>query len=191
MSDTSGMTPKARIAWPNIFQPRLNDLNGKMEYSCQLLIPKGEEGLEAMKEAAHAAAVKKWGSKIPAGIRSPFRDGDDEKEEMEDYEGMIFVNMKSNDQPGVVDEDVNPIIEPKELMPGDYVRCTFNAYAYDAKGNKGVAFGLRNVQKVGQGTPLKGARTRAEDDFGPVGGGNSGSDAMSREEAEKIGNSIF
>jgi hypothetical protein len=169
---TSGMTPEGRAAWPAIFEAKLNDLNGKMEYSLQLLIPE-EVDLSDMKRHAKAALEKKWGNKPPKGLRSPFRNGTDEKEDFEDYEGVIFINMKSNDKPGVVDQDVNPILDPSELLPGDIVRCTYNAYAYDMKGNKGVAFGLRNVQKIRKGEPMKGGRTRAEDDFGPVSGGGS------------------
>lgn len=162
---TNGMSPKARLSWPNLFEARLNDLSGKVEFSCQLIIDKDEPGLDVMKKAAAAAAEAKWGSNIPKGLRSPFRDGDAEKDDNPDYEGMIFLNMKSNQKPGVVDEDVNPIIDPADLMAGDWVRCTFNAYAYDQKGNRGVAFGLNNVQRVEKGDPLAGSRARAEDDF--------------------------
>ena len=180
---TNGMTPKARLAWPNLFEARLNDLSGKVEFSCQLLIAKDDPGLAVMKQCAAAAAEKKWGKDIPKGMRSPFRDGDDE-EKGPDYEGMIFINMKSNNKPGVVDEDVNPIIDPKELMMGDYVRATFNAYAYDNKGNKGVAFGLNNVQRVARGEPMSGGIARAEDEFGKVG-------EVTSEDAEALVDSMF
>jgi hypothetical protein len=39
-----------------------------------------------------------------------------------------------------------------------------NAYAYDVSGNRGVSFGLGNVQKVADGEALS-SRTTAEDDF--------------------------
>jgi hypothetical protein len=37
-------------------------------------------------------------------------------------------------------------------------------YAYNANGNKGIACGLQNLQKLEDGEPL-GGRSRAEDDF--------------------------
>lgn len=189
-SKTSGMTPEARIAWPNLFEARLNDLNGKMEYSCQLLISKDDPGLPALKACAAAAAEKKWGGNVPKNLRSPFRDGDIEKEDQEDYRGMIFINLKSNQKPGVVNESVEPVIDPAELMAGDYVRVTFNAFGYNQKGNKGVSLGLRNVQRIRKGEPLAGARTRAEDDFGSVTG--AGDDVpMSAEEASRLADTLF
>ena len=41
------------------------------------------------------------------------------------------------------------------------------AFTYDTKGNKGVSFGLNNVQKVKDDEPL-GNFSRAEDDFDEV-----------------------
>ena len=162
---TNGMSPKARLSWPNLFEPRLNELSGKVEYSCQLIIDKDDPGLAKMKAAAEAASEKKWGAKPPQNLRSPFRDGDVEKPDSEDYAGKVFINLKSNQKPGVVDESVDPIIDSSDLMAGDWVRVTYNAYAYDMKGNKGVAFGLNNVQRVAKGDALQGSRARAEDEF--------------------------
>jgi hypothetical protein len=179
------MTPKARLAWPNLFEARLNDLSGNVEYSCQLLIAKGDPGLAPMVTAVNAAIEKKWGTNPPKNLRKPFRDGDDEKEGNPDYKGMVFINMKSKQKPGIVDEDVNPIIDQADLMMGDYVRCSFNAYAFDQKGNRGVAFGLRNVQRMGKGEPLQGGMTRPEDDFGKVNA------EVSEQDAEALVDSLF
>lgn len=51
-------------------------------------------------------------------------------------------------------------------MSGDYGRVSMNAYGYDQKGNKGVAFGWNNAQFLEKGEPL--GRARAEDDFDAV-----------------------
>lgn len=37
-------------------------------------------------------------------------------------------------------------------------------YAFNSNGNRGIACGLGNIQKVADGEPL-GGRSRAEDDF--------------------------
>ena len=41
---------------------------------------------------------------------------------------------------------------------------SLNAYPFSASGNKGVSFGLQNVQKLRDGEPL-GSVSRVEDDF--------------------------
>lgn len=160
------LTPTFRVSFPAVFQPKLNELSGKTEYSVVMLIDKKSD-LSAMKELVKNAAKEKWGEKIPQGIRNPFRDGDIEKAGREGYNGVYFVTAKSTQKPGVVDESLQPIINVEDFYPGCYARATVTAYAYDNKGNRGVAFGLQNLQKVKDGEPFSG-KTRAEDDFAPV-----------------------
>jgi hypothetical protein len=59
------------------------------------------------------------------------------------------------------------------VVSGDYVKLSVNAYAYDAVGNKGVAFGLNNVLLVAKGEPLGAPRMSAADEFGIGGGGQA------------------
>ena len=167
------VTPKFRVSYPNVFKPKLNELSGKEEFSLVALFEAGED-LSKLQAAVKAAIVKKWGSdssKHPKNLRTPFRDQSDREKDGKlpagHTAGAIFINLKSQDRPGVVDASVQPILDEKEFYAGCYARASVNAYAYDMKGNKGVAFGLGNVQKMGDGDPL-GGRTTAEMDFGPV-----------------------
>jgi hypothetical protein len=45
-----------------------------------------------------------------------------------------------------------------------YGRASINFYAFNTNGNKGIACGLNNIQKLRDGEPL-GGKSRAEDDF--------------------------
>lgn len=47
---------------------------------------------------------------------------------------------------------------------GIYGRASINFYAFNTNGNKGIACGLNNLQKLRDGEPL-GGKSRAEDDF--------------------------
>lgn len=170
------VTPVGRVSYPQVFTAKKNDLNGKDEYSLVLLFDKGAD-LSALKAAAAAAVIKKWGedkTKWPANIRTPFRD---QGERMKDgklplgYEaGSIFITLKSSQRPGLVDQNVQDIIEQADFYAGCYARCTVGVYAYDQKGNRGVSFGLGNIQKVKDGDPLGGGRTKPQDDFAPIEG---------------------
>ncbi len=172
------VTPEFRVSYPHLFKAKLNDLNGKEEYSVVALFKKGED-LSLLKKAAQEAIMKKWGSdktKWPANLKSPFRD---QKEREKDgalpgghEAGAIFMNFKSKEKPQVVDANVQPILDESEFYAGCYARASVNAYAYDQKGNRGVAFGLGNIQFVKDGDPL-GGRTRASDDFESVAGADS------------------
>lgn len=169
MSDNI-ITPKFRVSYPNVFRARKNDLNGKDEYSIVALFPKGTD-LSALKKAASEAAKEKWGDKIPTNLRSPFRDQAEKEKDgklPEGYEaGAIFISMKSTQRPGLVDGNRQPVIDENDFYAGCFARAQVRAYAYEQKGNRGVAFGLQNLQKMGEGDPLS-SRVKAEDAFEAV-----------------------
>lgn len=167
---TKVITGKVRFSYLNWATPKKNDLNGKMEYSTQVLIPKSDATTVGnIKAAIKAAIEKKWGGKAPAGWRNPLRDGDTEKREDgkplgAEYHGHYFMNIRSDQKPGVVDTNRQPLIEADDFVSGDYGRVSMNAYAYEQKGNRGVSFGWNNAQFTAKGEAL-GSRARAEDDF--------------------------
>ena len=181
---TKVITGRVRFSYLNWAQPKKNDLNGKMEYSTQVLIPKSDKTtLENLRAAIKAAIEKKWGGKAPAGWRNPIRDGDTEKKEdgsplPAEYKGHYFLNIRTDQKPGAVDVNRVALIEADQFVSGDYGRVSINAYAYDQKGNKGVSFGWNNAQFLEKGESL-GGRARAEDDFDDDsngGGGGAGFD---------------
>lgn len=171
------MTPPFRVSYPNVFKAKFNKLSNKDEYSVVALFPKDAD-LSVMKAAAEAAVEEKWGkdkTKWPQKLKSPFRDQGERADEEtgnlpNGYEkGAVFINLKSKQRPGVVDAQVNDIINEADFYAGCWARATVSCYAYDQAGNKGVAFGLTNLQKVKDGEPL-GGRPRATDDFAPIAG---------------------
>ena len=80
------------------------------------------------------------------------------------YAGCMFINANSSTAPGIVDADCNPILDRSEVYSGVYGRASINLYAFNSNGNKGIACGLNNLQKIRDGEPM-GSRSRAEDDF--------------------------
>ena len=143
--------------------------NGPERYSVSVLIPKSDtETVKAINEAIDAAiedGVAKFGGKKPnkAAIKLPLRDGDTERDD-EAYKGHYFINANSATAPGIVDADRNPIMDRSEVYSGVYGRASINLYAFNSNGNRGIACGLNNLQKIRDGEPL-GGKPRAEDDF--------------------------
>ena len=171
-SPTLVTTGKVRASFVNVFEPRMNELSGKEEYSMMLILPKSDKAtVSAINAAAKAAAMAKFQGKIPKNARHPLRDGDDldslpDSLDPDVVEGCYFFNVKSTRyQPGVVDQKLQPVIDEKDFMSGDYCHVSLNAYAYSQKGNQGVSLGLRNVQVVAKGEPLGGSVSRPENDF--------------------------
>lgn len=170
-------TPTFRVSYPNVFKAKKNDLNGKDEFSVVALFKKGED-LTALKAAAAKAITDKWGPdkfKWPQNLRTPFRLQEERAKEVDGKrilpagheEGAVFLNLKSSQRPGVVDQNVQDILDESQFYAGCFARASVNAYAYDQKGNRGVSFGLGNIQKVKDGEPL-GNRARPEADFAPI-----------------------
>lgn len=165
---TKVITNIVRLSYANIWEPK--SINGGDEkYSVSLIIPKTDiKTLDAVNAAIDAAikeGITKFGGKIPnkAAIKIPLRDGDTERDD-EAYKGAYFVNANSKTAPQVVDRDVNPIIDKNEVYSGCFARVSINFYAFNSNGNRGVACGLGNIQKIRDGESLGGGYT-AEQDF--------------------------
>ena len=175
MSATKVVTNKVRLSYAFLFEARAPRENpeGEKKFSTSLLIPKTDkETLDKIKAAQEAAIVAKWPGKRPAKIASTLHDGDGTKEKTgEPYgpecKGHYVMAVSSKLRPQIVDVNMNKIIDSSEISSGDYARVSINAYPYDVSGNRGVSFGLGNVQLVAKGEPL-GKFTRAEDDFTAV-----------------------
>ena len=75
----------------------------------------------------------------------------------------MFIDGKSKEAPQIVDRKVQPIIDPMECGSGDYCNVSVNFYAYNANGNRGVAAGLGNIQKIKDGERLAGRASAASD----------------------------
>ena len=169
---TRVVTGKVRFSYFSALTARKNELNGKEEFSTQVLVPKSDtETVSALKNAAKEALVAKFGDKIPKTVRNPLRDGDTETKSDgsplgPEYVGHYYFNTKSMTKPGAVDAHGHDILGSQDIVSGDYGRVSLNAYAYDQAGNKGVSFGLNNIMLVAKGDSLGGAKPSAAADFG-------------------------
>ena len=165
-------TGEVRTSYFSALQARKNELSGKDEYSTQILIPKTDTAtIAALKAAAKEALTAKFGDKIPKNVRNPLRDGDVETKQDgsplgREYQGHFFCNVKSTSKPGAIDSHGNDLIGTDDIVSGDYIRVSLNAYAYSQAGNNGVSFGLNNILLVRKGEPLGGAKPSAAADFG-------------------------
>ena len=169
---TKVVTGKVRFSYVNIFRSKSFRQGQDAKFSICLLIPKEDKATikkinAAIQEAIEEGIGSKWGGKKPTNLKLPLRDGDDERaDEAEEYEGMYFLNANSTQKPGIVDRDLNEILDPDEVYSGCWGRASINFFPYNSNGNKGVGVGLNNIQKLKDGERLGGARASAEDDFG-------------------------
>ena len=134
------VTGKVRFSYANVFSPKASVEGGTPKYSVSAY----------------------FGGSVPKGLKGGLRDGDEEKEDAA-YAGSYFINANSAQKPGVVDQDLNPIMDMNEFYSGCYGRASITFYPYNAQGSKGIACGLNNVQKLEDGEKLGGATSAAAD----------------------------
>lgn len=161
-----------RWSYANVWDPKSIN-GGTPKYSVSLIIPKSDTVTYNKIKAAIQAAYEEGQSKLKGNgksvpalsiIKTPLRDGDLERPDDPNYANSWFINANSGTAPGIVDADCQPILERSEVYSGVYGRASINLYAFNSNGNKGIACGLNNLQKIRDGEPL-GGKSRAEDDF--------------------------
>ena len=161
-----------RFSYLNANEPKAIN-GGKPKYSVSLIISKDDVQTIDKIKAAIEQAYKEGESKLKGDgksdpslevLKTPLRDGDLERPDDEAYRNAYFVNANSPHKPGIVDANRQEIIDTSELYSGIYGRASISFYAFNSNGNKGIACGLNNLQKLRDGEPL-GGRTSAEDDF--------------------------
>ena len=172
INPTKVVTGKCTFSYLNCWDPKSIN-GGTPKFSVSLIIPKSDtKTVNKIKEAIKAAyeegnsKLKGNSRSVPAlsVIKTPLRDGDAERPDDEAYKNSYFINANSPTAPGIVDANCNQIIDRSEMYSGVQGRASINFYAFNSNGNRGIACGLNNLQKLSDGTPL-GGKSRAEDDF--------------------------
>ncbi len=195
------LTPAFRLSFPHVLTPTSDPQHPEKGqwYELTALFPKNAAGLDVLRNAiaqakARGLAEALWG-RWPDGrpvepwtsagtvFHMPVRDADKDpkKAVMDGYKGHYFMKMKSagDKRPGVVDANMQPIMQAADLYPGCWCRATCVFYPFNKNGGQGIAVSLHNLQKLKDDTPF-GNRARPEDDFGqgvpsefaPQGGGD-------------------
>ena len=161
-----------RWSYCNVWEAKAIN-GGTPKFSVSLLIPKTDTVTVKKIKAAIEAAYREGEAKLKGNgktvapltaIKTPLRDGDAERPDDPAYAGHYFLNANSATAPGIVDADCQPILTRSEVYSGVYGRASISFYAFNSSGNRGVACGLNNLQKIRDGEPL-GGRASAESDF--------------------------
>ena len=170
------ITPKGILSYPNLFTPRpkKNAKPGdKDRYGCMIVFPKDSD-LAAIKKAALDCAIEKIGrdkvvallkdKKLNIGIREDLAS---KGWDTDVY--THFVQPWTTVQPGIVDRfrgsdgKALPIRDPNIIYAGCWVRASIRPVYYDQEGNKGIFWGLNNIQKVGEGERIDGRKAAADE----------------------------
>lgn len=170
------MLKNVRLSYEHVWEPQ--SVNGsEPKYSASLIIPKSDAELikqveEATERVVQEDGPKKFGNKVPrlSMLKTPLRDGDTDRDDP-GYADSMFINASSRTRPGIVDQNVQPILDREEVYSGCIVNASVELYVFNVNGNRGVAAGLGNIQKVADGERLGGGGIKAESEFSAIEGG--------------------
>jgi hypothetical protein len=169
---TKIVTPVFRVSFPKVFEAEsFNGGAAKFSVAAVWDVSKFNDAekkqwasMIALCDEVSLERFKKKMADLPANFKQAIRDGA-EKADLAGYgAGKKFSNLSSKMRPGLIDKSGQPIISPDDFYPGCFARATITAYSYDQGGGKGVAMGLQNIQKIGDGERLD-SRTDANEDF--------------------------
>ena len=171
------ITPPVIISYPHLFEAQKMEDKDIAMFSAGLVFPpdtppevrrKLQELIDAAGRAFHGKNYDqmKQNGELTMPIRTDWA--------KKGYpEGSYYLNAKTKTQPGVVGpsagKDGRPMLitNPDDVYPGCIVRASINFFGYSRKGNAGVSTGLRNVQKIREGTRLDSKRL-ASDEFDAI-----------------------
>lgn len=167
------MLHSVRLSYAHVWEPKSVN-GGEPKYSASLIIPKADTATIQMVEKAIDEVLKtegpgKFGGKVPprGSLKLPLRDGDTDRDDAA-YADAMFLNASSKTRPGIVDAEVHPILDREEVYSGCYANVTVELYVFNVNGNRGVACGLGNIQKLRDGERLGGGGVKAESEFAVV-----------------------
>jgi hypothetical protein len=168
-------TPKFRVAFPQVAEPKVFAPGQKGRYSCVALFRpseftnKDKQKWAALIAACNNASVETFKRPMKELDRrvygTPFHRGVERGEYAGFGAGVIFFTMSAyTRRPGLVGPDGVTSVDPPDLYPGCYARASVNPFA-NAQW-KSISIGMNHLQKLSEGERLDGATT-AEEDFGP------------------------
>lgn len=170
-----------RLSYVNLFQPKppFNNPQGDPKFSVTILVPKTNQAAKALIDQAIAQAIEDGVVSRWNGVRPPqpaicVHDGDGPRPSDGSAFGaecrgcwVFTASCKADRPPFVVDEYVQPILDPTKMYSGVWANVSVTFFAYSNAGKKGIGCGLNGVQRLRDGEPL-GSSVTAQDAFKPV-----------------------
>lgn len=179
---TKVTTGVVRASFVHVFEPQppspqtlRSNPNAKGKFGITLLIPKSDKKtLDALyaaeKEAQEIGKNSKFNGSIPPNVATLIRDGDEDQDtdKYPEFAGNMFMNVRSDRKPVVVDQNVQEVLDPTEVYSGCWVKASINAYPYNFEGKKGISFGLNAIQKVRDDEAFSTVKIDANEEFTPI-----------------------
>ena len=180
------ITPPFRVVFPHVFQPDPRNSEKQDTWNVSMLFPK-DTNMDHIQAAIDFITDDKHKGKT-RGFKMPIRDGDTD-EAFDDYRdshaGTFVMSARTTFKPGLVDKNLEDIIDPGDFYSGCWARASITAFSYDTAGNKGISFSLNNLQKLKDDEPFTAAGMKAASEFGDAEDADIEDDDEGEEESDQ------
>jgi hypothetical protein len=175
---------------PQQFEPdKPGDPPPPPSYNCVGIISPAQQKTKAflrMQKLAKQVASEYFNGRVPKFRYPVFKKCEDSWEEDERtgkviekpgyMKGGLSISLKGGDEPiDIRDQRMRPITNASVLYPGCKFIAVVVPYGYNFRGNKGISWGLRTLQKCGEGENIAG-RVKADDYFDVIEGADDDDD---------------
>lgn len=186
-SATRVLLKNVRLAFPQLFEPRIDPDSGRKSYGAAFLFSWDHPQLDEIHRAMDAAGRAKWGDKWPAQKkvlekqdRLALHDGDI-KAKYAGYEGHVYINASCGEgsPPTVVDRARNLISRSDGVIyAGCYVNASLDFWAQKdhPKGGSRINAQLRGVQFFKDGEAFSAGRPADANEFEDMSDGSDADD---------------
>lgn len=174
-----------RLAFPNIFEPKITD-SGKAQFGAAFIFAPNHPAIAKLDAVIDEVGQAKWGAKWPT-LKKSLKAGDnllthngDAKADLDGYEGNLYLNAYNTVRPTVVDRDTSPLVAADgKPYSGCYVNCILDIWAQDNQYGKKVNAELQGVQFYKDGDAFSGGGKAAQStDFTAIEEGAEAEDLM-------------
>ena len=169
-------TPEARLSYPALFEPKgFQNSDADLRYQCELIFD-SDADMSKLKLACATALCDQFpDSNNRPKVKLPILSGDEVnqkrisegREPKPEIEGKWLIRARSKQKPAVVDENVQPVIQPDKVYAGCRVYASVTAYWFDMGANRGLSFALNGIQFVRDDEPF-GQQFDVNEAFGPL-----------------------
>ena len=123
------VTGLVRFANVHLYKPMSWFQGASPRYSVTLIIPKSDTKTIENINSAFAQVLELNKSKLTNKLMIPYglKDGDVERGDPL-YSDAYFINTSTSEKPGIVDVDLNPLIEPNDVYDGCHGRASITFF---------------------------------------------------------------
>lgn len=150
------VTFRGRIMYPHVHQPHAFNEGDEPMYMVNIVIEQTDPIVQQISQMTQKLVNDELDGVQPTPDNLPLKVVSDNP----NLAGCLVMRAKSKQKPGVVNQNMEPIIDLSCPADGDWCWFAVRLYSYNTRGNKGVSAAINNVMfeskgpaKLGTGGP--------------------------------------